>query len=92
MGPSKSYHHEVENGIAKIWDIFAQPLLFGVIGASVNFAELDVQVIPRALLCILVATLVRVPVAILVTGGKDFTLKVCVKLMIHRVYFSFDLF
>lgn len=74
LGPSKSYHHDVENSIAKLWDIVAQPLLFGVIGASVDFGELDVSVLPNSIICILVAMCVRVPIAIFVTGGKNFTL------------------
>jgi NhaP-type Na+/H+ or K+/H+ antiporter len=74
-GPSKSFHHEVENSIARLWDIVAQPLLFGVIGASVDFRELDMSVLPNAITCVIVAMCVRVPIAFIVTGGKDFTVK-----------------
>lgn len=74
-GPSNSYHHEVEHHVAKLWDLIAQPLLFGVIGASVDFRELDIAIIPKSLLVVAVGMLVRVPVAFAVTAGKDFTFK-----------------
>ncbi|CAE7737422.1 SLC9B2, partial [Symbiodinium microadriaticum] len=74
-GPSNSYHHEVEHHVAKLWDYIAQPLLFGIIGASVDFRELDMSVIPKALLVVVVGMCVRVPVAFLVTAGKDLSFK-----------------
>lgn len=74
LGPSNNYHHEVEHHIAKIWENIAMPLLFGVIGASVDFSEVDVNVIPKSLLLVFIGTCIRVPTAIFASAGKDLTM------------------
>ena len=65
------WSHDVEHDIANLWANIAQPLLFSVIGASIDFSAIDTAIIPRALSVILVGTLVRVPVAIGVTWGNN---------------------
>ena len=70
---SDEWHHETEHDIALVWEYAASPLLFAVIGASVDFSVLDASVIPSAILVVCCGALVRVPTAILVTGGKDLT-------------------
>jgi NhaP-type Na+/H+ or K+/H+ antiporter len=72
-GPSAHSHHEVEHTIAKLWNYVAQPILFGVIGVSVNFREIDADIIPLGIAVVLIGAVVRVPIAYFVTQGKDLT-------------------
>ena len=67
------WHHETEHDLATLWDYIASPLLFAVIGASIDFAVIDASMIPLGLLVVVCGMAVRVPTAILVTGGKDLT-------------------
>lgn len=69
-GPLKHSHHEVEHSVARLWEMFAQPVLFGIIGASVDFSVIDASVIPSAIGVVLAGTIIRIPVAFLATGGK----------------------
>lgn len=68
------WHHTTEHDIAIIWEFVASPLLFAVIGASINFSELDLAVIPYSLVVVCVGAAVRVPTAVVVTGGRDLTM------------------
>ena len=68
------WHHPTEHDIAIIWEFVASPLLFAVIGASINFSELDLAVIPYSLVVVCVGAAVRVPTAVVVTGGRDLTM------------------
>ncbi|CAM9392590.1 unnamed protein product, partial [Ectocarpus fasciculatus] len=72
-GPSPHSHHEVEHSIAKLWNYVAQPILFGVIGASVNFREIDADIIPLGIAVVCIGAAVRVPIAFFVTAGKGLT-------------------
>lgn len=72
---SDEWHHETEHDIALVWEYAASPLLFAVIGASINFSVLDASIIPYSIAVVVCGAAVRVPTAILVTGGKDLTLK-----------------
>jgi NhaP-type Na+/H+ or K+/H+ antiporter len=72
-GPSARSHHEVEHSIAKLWNYIAQPILFGVIGVSVNFREIDADIIPLGIAVVCIGMCVRVPVAFFVTQGKGLT-------------------
>lgn len=67
------WHHTTEHDIAMIWEFVASPLLFAVIGASIDFSKLDLDVIPYSLAVVCVGAAVRVPTAILVTGGRNLT-------------------
>lgn len=73
-GPSPHSHHEVEHSIAKLWNYVAQPILFGVIGASVNFREIDVEIIPLGIAVVCIGASIRVPVAFFATSGKGLTI------------------
>eukprot|EP00927_Polykrikos_kofoidii_P047827 TRINITY_DN4210_c0_g1_i1.p1 TRINITY_DN4210_c0_g1~~TRINITY_DN4210_c0_g1_i1.p1 ORF type:complete len:509 (-),score=71.10 TRINITY_DN4210_c0_g1_i1:563-2089(-) len=64
--PSKWAHH-VEVDLAIVWSRVAQPLLFCVIGAALDFAALDAGTIPLSILVVFVGVCVRCPVAGLVT-------------------------
>jgi NhaP-type Na+/H+ or K+/H+ antiporter len=70
---SDEWHHETEHDIALVWEYAASPLLFAVIGASINFSVLDASIIPYSIAIVCCGAAVRVPTAILVTGGKNLT-------------------
>jgi len=67
------WHHDTEHVFATLWDKIASPLLFGIIGASIDFSKLDMKIIPDALLIVFSGMCIRVPTAFLVTGGKNLT-------------------
>ena len=71
LPPSDDWHHTTEHDIAIIWEFVASPLLFAVIGSSIDFSKLDVDVIPYSIAVVCVGAAVRVPTAILVTGGRN---------------------
>ena len=70
-GASHEWHHQTEHTMAALWDSIASPLLFAVIGSSIDLKVLDMKIIPNALLVVGVGMCVRVPVAFLATGGKN---------------------
>ena len=67
--PSAEYAHETEHDVAVFWTNVAQPVLFGVIGTAVDFSQLSLAVIPKALLVIVCGVAVRLPLAAAVTWG-----------------------
>lgn len=69
------WHHEVEHDVAKIWKYVAQPLLFSVIGSSVDFSTIESSTIPKAIGVILIGATFRVCTAFGVTYGNNLTLK-----------------
>ena len=71
------WHHEVEHDVAVIWTNFAQPLLFGSIGASVWMPDItsDVDSLWKAVVVIFIGVCVRTPVAMGAVLGKDFSWK-----------------
>jgi hypothetical protein len=53
-----------------IWNWFAEPLLFGVIGLALEFDKIDKVILPKSVLLILFCVFfVRVPMAVVATGG-----------------------
>lgn len=70
-GPLAHTHHEVEHAVANLWELFAQPVLFGIIGASIDFRVVDAATIPAAVAVVVIGSCIRVPVAFFATGGKD---------------------
>ena len=56
------WHHTTEHDIAII-GVRGLAFLFTVIGASINFSELDLAVIPYSLVVVCVGAAVRVPTA-----------------------------
>jgi len=66
---------EIEKDIAVFWYIFFEPLLFGIIGMSLDFRIVQTQTIPKSFILILLGLSVRLPIAYLSTYGRDFTQK-----------------
>lgn len=64
-GANASKAHHVEAHIGLLWTWLAQPLLFGAIGAELNFHRMAPAVAGRALLVVGVGLLVRIPAAYL---------------------------
>jgi len=55
--------------------LIVEPLLFGLIGAAVNFHVISASVIPKAIAIIIIGVCVRVPVAFLSVFGSTLNLK-----------------
>ena len=71
LGPDAHYATDTEHDLEKLWGLFAQPLLFGVIGTAVEFRTMEASVVPKALLVLAVGVGVRLLMAYLaVLGGK----------------------
>ena len=64
---------EPNANITWLWAQLGQPLLFSVVGSTVDLRWVDATTAPRALLVILAGVSVRLVVAVLVTGGGDFS-------------------
>lgn len=75
IGANGNYTHEVESDLAHCWHWIAQPLLFGVIGASVDFRKIDTSTIPKCAVVIIAGLFARLPLAFAAVHGKDYTLK-----------------
>ena len=63
--------HLVEANIGLLWTWLAQPLLFGAIGAELNFHRMAPAVAGRALLVVGVGLLVRIPAAYVAVHFDD---------------------
>lgn len=74
IGANGHFAHEVESDLAQCWYWIAQPLLFGVIGAAVDFRIIETSSIPKCAVVILVGLVVRLPAAFAAVHGKDYTL------------------
>lgn len=74
-GPNVVANHEVEHDVARLWNTFAQPLLFGVIGSSVDFRSIRMDIIPLAIIAVLIGMVARVSMAFLSTAGVGLELK-----------------
>ena len=64
---------EPNANITWLWAQLGQPLLFSVVGSTVDLRWVDATTAPRALLVIIAGVSVRLVVAVLVTGGGDFS-------------------
>ena len=75
LGPRPELAHSVEVDLSRAWRTLFQPLLFGVIGSAVKFADLTASTIPKSVLLLFIGLCVRLPVAYLAVGGGDLNLK-----------------
>ena len=67
-GPMEVYSHDVEHDLAVFWKVVAQPLLFGVIGAAIDFDTLNASTLPRAVGIVLIGLCGRLPAAYAAVG------------------------
>ena len=67
------YIHHAESDLALIWSMVCQPLLFGVIGSALDFTEIPVATIPKAILVVFCGLCTRLPIAYFATYGKGLT-------------------
>ncbi|KAK9818378.1 hypothetical protein WJX72_011662 [[Myrmecia] bisecta] len=74
-GPRPWYAQDADNRLAVVWIILVQPLLFGAIGAEIDFRNISSSLVPKALLIIGVGTLVRGPTAVAVLSRSGLTLR-----------------
>ena len=54
----KTFAHETETDIGYTWDVVFKPLLFGVIGMSVDFTVLKSSTVPKSILLVIIGLLV----------------------------------
>ena len=72
LGPNSDYSADIERVVAKVWNWVMEPLLFGTIGVSINFAKLSPGIIPTSLIIIISGLTLRVIATFFVmTGFKD---------------------
>lgn len=71
----ENYIHHAESDLALIWSLVSQPLLFGVIGAALDFSKIDASTIPKSIAVVCLGLLVRLPMAYASTHGKNMTTK-----------------
>jgi len=67
------YIHHAESDLALIWSMVCQPLLFGVIGSALDFTEIPMETIPKAILVVFCGLCTRLPIAYFATYGKGLT-------------------
>jgi len=75
LGPDQHAAHLVEKDLCKIWTMAAEPLLFSVIGAALDFKQIEPGTIPKAIAVILGALVIRIVVAYISTCGAGLTSK-----------------
>jgi len=75
IGADEHFAHETEASLSLVWRLFAQPLLFGVIGSALDFWTIPASTIPLSLLITAIGLMVRLPVAGLSTYGVGLTKK-----------------
>lgn len=82
VGPDDHFAHDVETDLAVAWKTFFQPLLFGVIGSAIKFANLSPATIPRSILLIFIGLCIRLPAAFFACsfGALDFKEKLFIAL------------
>lgn len=74
-GGEEHYIHHAESDLAMIWSLVSQPLLFGVIGAALDFSKISADVIPKSIAVICLGLTVRLPIAYFSTHGKGMLFK-----------------
>jgi hypothetical protein len=70
LGPSLDYSADIERYMARIWDLAAEPMLFGTIGATFRFDTLPPGTIPRAVLIVCCGVVLRMGVTFLTMMGR----------------------
>ena len=74
-GVQERFAHQVEVDLARVWVLLAQPLLFGVIGAALDFRKLPPSTIPKAILVTFMGVCIRTIVAFFSTLGIGLSVK-----------------
>lgn len=74
-GVDEHAHHDVETDLAKVWRTVAEPLLFSVIGAALDFSSIDMATIPKGILVILCGVTIRTVAAFFATLGAGLNFK-----------------
>jgi NhaP-type Na+/H+ or K+/H+ antiporter len=74
-GPDDMMAHHVEEILCNIWRVFAEPLLFSVIGSALDFSRIDVSTIPKAIGLVLGGVVVRCLAAMFATFGAGLSLR-----------------
>eukprot|EP00429_Kryptoperidinium_foliaceum_P062688 CAMPEP_0176079620 /NCGR_PEP_ID=MMETSP0120_2-20121206/39822_1 /TAXON_ID=160619 /ORGANISM="Kryptoperidinium foliaceum, Strain CCMP 1326" /LENGTH=529 /DNA_ID=CAMNT_0017413377 /DNA_START=42 /DNA_END=1631 /DNA_ORIENTATION=+ len=69
VGPLKHAAHEAEEDLCAVWRFVAEPLLFSVIGAALDFSKVSADSVEKAICVILVGVVVRCAVAFFATCG-----------------------
>lgn len=69
------YAHRAEADLAFVWELIFQPLLFGVIGTTLDFREIESSTIPKAILLVFIGLATRLPAAYSATYGRGLTFK-----------------
>mmetsp|Transcript_34379 Transcript_34379/g.41504 ORF Transcript_34379/g.41504 Transcript_34379/m.41504 type:complete len:252 (-) Transcript_34379:350-1105(-) len=67
--------HETESDLAQLWTILCQPLLFGIIGASIDFQTVPIATLPKSLAVLAAGLIFRIPAAYFSTTGRNFSPK-----------------
>jgi len=82
IGKDDHFAHEVEGDLAVAWKSLFQPLLFGVIGSAIKFANLSAATIPRSIMLIVIGLCIRLPAAFAACsfGALDFKEKLFIAL------------
>jgi len=75
LGEDDHAAHDAEAHLCKLWRVVSEPLLFSVIGSALDFSALDPGTIPKAVLLVVAAVLVRTVAAGLATYGAGLTSK-----------------
>lgn len=75
VGVLEDASHEVEEDLCLLWRLVSEPLLFGVIGAALDFSAIDSSVIPKSLGVIAGGVLIRCVAATFATFGAGLSWK-----------------
>jgi len=67
--------HEVEEDLCKVWSAVAEPLLFSIIGAALDFSKVSAATIPKAVCLIIIGVAFRVCAAYFATFGAGLRFK-----------------
>ncbi|GBF89298.1 mitochondrial sodium hydrogen exchanger [Raphidocelis subcapitata] len=59
LGPAGAFADELDAAVAQVFDWLAEPLIFGTIGAAINFRTLPAGVVGRAVLIVTTGLIVR---------------------------------
>lgn len=69
------YIKEIEKGVAVLWSLIFEPLLFGSIGFSLQLNVISYDVLLKSFALVIVGVFCRLAVAYIVTHGTTFTMK-----------------
>ncbi|KAI8468895.1 MAG: Sodium/hydrogen exchanger family-domain-containing protein [Monoraphidium minutum] len=72
-GPNSTYAPDIERVMAKVWNWVMEPLLFGTIGASIQYVNLSQSTIPKALLIVCSGVVLRVISTFIVMFDRQYT-------------------